>query len=178
MTTKVWTGSGTSSLPESGNWGTSTNWSSPGVPAGGDEVVVVGSGTSTQLILDTNSAELKSLTTNNAGAITVAQTVSISSPGGLTNEATQSISGAVTATEATPRTTVKSTITTARRSSSNTTINVARAKTGCKILLDRAALGDAVGIVIGSGELLTRTGTVAAPFLATASCWKVAIPWI
>ena len=44
MTSKTWSGGGTTSNPHSGAWGTKTNWSPAGVPAAGDDIIIAGSG--------------------------------------------------------------------------------------------------------------------------------------
>jgi hypothetical protein len=49
MTSKVWTGGGTTSNPQSGTWDTKTknNWSPTGIPAAGDDVTIGGTGSFT-----------------------------------------------------------------------------------------------------------------------------------
>ena len=67
MATKIWTGGGSLSSPQSGVWATKTNWSPVGIPAAGDDVVINGAGSYT-ISLSANTASLNSLTISNTGA--------------------------------------------------------------------------------------------------------------
>lgn len=67
MTTKTWKGSGSTSHPRSGNWGTSNSWSPSGAPAVGDDVIIGGSGTYT-VTVNVTPTTIHSLTISDSGA--------------------------------------------------------------------------------------------------------------
>jgi len=68
LTTKTWTGGGSTANPNSGNWSTSGNWSPTGAPLTNDDVVIGGnSGGGYTVTLDVSPATLDSLTMNFTG---------------------------------------------------------------------------------------------------------------
>jgi hypothetical protein len=95
MTLRTWKGpSGTTSLPRSGNWNRSSNWSPSGIPVANDDVVLGGTGTYTLTLNISATPTLGSLTINDASATLAIGSATLN----VTGTSSTGPSGAITVT--------------------------------------------------------------------------------
>src|ERR1700745_4223134 len=100
MATVTWKGTGTTSNPNSGNWGTGSNWSTGSVPAANSDVVLPASGANGAYTVTLNATPnaLDSLTINSGATFAVGtRTLSVNGNGvGATDTVTVASGGALT----------------------------------------------------------------------------------